>query len=126
MRSVALFISDRQMDCLLHNDLILLKEVQGQYGTHIILEPTNEDLRVVDTLYDLRLPYVTDYNDDLRVEGEVLVTCRVPNPASVALNCEISVLISNPVTEAGWSYGSNAILMIVDDSSTLGIAIFKI
>ena len=49
------------------------------------------------------------------------MTCRVPNPASVALNCEISVIISNPVTGAGWSYGSNAILMIVDDSATLGL-----
>ena len=121
MRSIALVISDKQMECLLHNDLILLKEVQGQYGTHLILEPSHEDMRVVDTLYDLRMPYSAIESDDVRVEEEILVTCRVPNPASVALNCEISVMISNPVTGAGWSYGSNAILMIVDDSATLGL-----
>lgn len=104
MSSVQIILTDNQRQILVSQDLIKMKEIQGDVGVHIILEPSSSDLDNCTSRYDLRLPYSTNDTEENKELIKILIPTAALSIEVTAFNC-----IKDP-----WISDVDAILLIVD------------
>ncbi|CAM6031411.1 unnamed protein product, partial [Sphagnum compactum] len=128
MRCLQLVISEVDKKELISNDLNRVKDIQGQCGVHLVLDPLPTDMNEASSTYDLRLPYTdhllfetpieTDSENEFKPLREllsVMVTSKVTGQ-----NIVVSV-IDTKTSAGGWNWGVNNVLIMLDQSADVGL-----
>jgi len=103
-----------------------VKDIQGQCGVHLVLDPLPTDMNEASSTYDLRLPYIdhllfeTPGPDPEPEENEFkplreLLSVSVTSKVS-GQNVIVSV-IDNKTSIGGWNWGVNNVLLMLDPSA---------
>jgi hypothetical protein len=133
MRCVQLILSETQRRLLISGELAKVKEIQGQCGVHIVLEPLSSDINEASSSYDMRLPFseplppviIPNAQDeineaDIRPYRElisVLATSDVTGRSVI-----VSVVSNNAIVAGGWNWGVNNVLLILDPNVEVGLS----
>lgn len=125
MRCLQLVVSEQDKKELIANDMNRIKDIQGQCGVHVVLDPLPTDMNEASSTYDLRLPYIDHLLFETpgpEPEGEnefkplrellsVSVTSKVTGQSVI-----VSV-IDNKASIGGWNWGVNNVLLMLDPSA---------
>lgn len=142
MRCVQLVLSESQRQLLIAQDLAKVKEVQGQSGVHMVLEPQPTDLAEATSSYDMRLPSNeiggTEIGDEERqamsdIWADTEIFFRPPKELlSVVVTSKVSghpvvvTVVNNKCGGGGggglgWDWGVNNLLLVLDASADVGL-----